>query len=150
MDEEVAADLQKVRAHRGELGDAMRALDDALGLPAGLGTLWRRRVRAALTELAHDLRDHVALTESEGGLHADVRGRAPRLVSKLQALQADHVYFLDEVDRLLAARDDGAAAVDANAYREAVGALLQRLIRHRQRGSDLVYEAYVVDIGGSE
>ncbi|MEI2778528.1 MAG: hypothetical protein V9G19_21685 [Tetrasphaera sp.] len=150
MDEDFAAYLHKVRAHRGELGDAMRALDDALGLPAGLGTLWRRRVRAALTELAHDLRVHVELTESEGGLHADVRSRSPRLISKLEALQADHVYFLDEVDRLLAARDDGAAAVDTNAHREAVGALLRRLVRHRQRGSDLVYEAYVVDIGGSD
>jgi hypothetical protein len=27
-------------------------------------------------------------------------------------------------------------------------ALLGRLLRHRQRGSDLVYEAYQIDIGG--
>jgi hypothetical protein len=27
-------------------------------------------------------------------------------------------------------------------------ALLGRLVRHRQRGSDLVFEAYEVDIGG--
>jgi hypothetical protein len=32
--------------------------------------------------------------------------------------------------------------------REAATALLGRLVRHRQRGSDLVFEAYEFDIGG--
>ena len=41
--------------------------------------MWRRRVRAALTELAHDLRDHVALTEADGALYSDISATAPRL-----------------------------------------------------------------------
>jgi hypothetical protein len=32
--------------------------------------------------------------------------------------------------------------------REAATTALGRLVRHRQRGSDLVYEAYQVEIGG--
>lgn len=148
MDEEFAAYLDKVRAARSELGEAMRALDDALGLPKGLGTLWERRVQAALTELSHDLRDHIRLTEDQ--LHRDIRVHAPRLAAKVDAQQADHVYFLREINRLLDDRTDVEAEVDADARREAVGVLLQRLVRHRQRGSDLVYEAYVVDLGGSE
>ena len=28
--------------------------------------------------------------------------------------------------------------------------LLGRLVRHRQRGSDLLYEAWAVDIGGGD
>ena len=36
-----------------------------------------------------------------------------------------------------------------DAHREACIRLLGRLVRHRQRTSDLIYEAYAVDIGGS-
>jgi hypothetical protein len=35
-----------------------------------------------------------------------------------------------------------------DAVRDLGMALLASLVRHRQRGSDLVYEAYAVDIGG--
>ena len=126
MDSEITAYLEEVRAHRGELGEAMRALDDALAMPLGLGQLWRRRVRAALTELAHDLDDHVSLTEAPGGLYADLRTRSPRLASGVEAQLADHIHFVTEVGRL------------------------NLLARHRQRGSDLIYEAYAVDIGGSD
>ena len=89
MDPEFAAYLERVRSHRAELGESMAALDAALALPVGLGPLWRRRVRAALTELAHDLRDHRAVTEEPGGLYADAVSRAPRLpsVSKRIALR---------------------------------------------------------------
>lgn len=147
MDEAYAAYLERVRAHRGEMGEAMRALDEALALPAGLGSLWRRRVRAALTELAHDLRTHVDLTEAPGGLYADLRTTAPRLSLRVDSQLADHGHYLAEVDRLLAERDDGVE--DVEAHRESLNLLLAHLARHRQRGSDLVYEAYVIDIGGS-
>lgn len=149
MDKELADHLERVRAARGEFTESIRALEDALAQPAGLGDMWRRRARAALTELAHDLRDHVALTEADGGLYADLRASAPRLAPTVQAQLTDHKYLLDEVDRLLAERDSGEASVDANAHRQAVGDMLARLTRHRQRGSDLIYEAYEVDIGGS-
>ncbi|CCI54037.1 hypothetical protein [Nostocoides jenkinsii] len=150
MDSEITAYLEEVRAHRGELGEAMRALDDALAMPLGLGQLWRRRVRAALTELAHDLEDHVSLTEAPGGLYADLRTRSPRLASGVEAQLADHVHFVTEVGRLLDARDEGTAGEDVAGHREAINQLLALLARHRQRGSDLIYEAYAVDIGGSD
>ncbi len=150
MDGTFAAYLDRVRAHRSELGDSMAALDAAIALPMGLGPLWRRRVRAALTELSHDLRDHVALTEDEQGLYADIRATSPRLSHGVDMQVRDHRWFLTEVDRLLAERDEGLADDEALAsHREAATTLLGRLARHRQRGSDLVYEAYAVDIGGS-
>jgi len=36
-----------------------------------------------------------------------------------------------------------------DAQRDRLLALLGSLVRHRQRGADLVYEAYAVDIGGT-
>ncbi len=150
MDETFAAYLEQVRAHRSELGESMSALDAATALPVGLGPLWRRRVRAALTELAHDLRDHVDLTEAEGGLYADIRASSPRLSRGVDRQLEDHRWFLEEVERLLTERDDGLADEAAlAAHREAATSLVGRLVRHRQRGSDLIYEAYAVDIGGS-
>ncbi len=150
MDEVIASHLEQVRAHRAELGDSMAALDAALALPVGLGPVWRRRVRAALTELAHDLRDHVALTEAPGGLYDDLRAHAPRLSREVDGRMTEHVELLEEVDRLLGERDDGLEGADAvAAHREAATALIGRLVRHRQRGSDLVFEAYEVDLGGS-
>ena len=137
-------------AHRAELGESMAALDAALALPVGLGATWRRRVRAALTELAHDVRDHVALTEAEGGLYADIGATAPRLTHGVEVQRAEHRAVLAEVERLLDERDEGMPGGDAvAAHRESATRLLEVLVRHRQRGSDLIYEAYAVDIGGS-
>lgn len=150
MDPEFAAYLDRVRAHRAELGESLAALDAALALPLGLGSLWRRRVRAALTELEHDLRDHRAITEEPGGLYQDAVARAPRLASVAKVQMGEHLDFLEVVQRLLGERDDGLRSPDAvAAHREAATALVGRIVRHRQRGADLIYEAYEVDIGGS-
>jgi len=148
MDEDFRAHLEQVRAHRGELGESMRALDDALSLPLGLA-VWGRRVRAALTELASDVQDHVALTESAGGLYPSLSATAPRLASGIEAQLEDHRHFVVEVERLLQARDDGISRADLAQHRDEITALVHRLVKHRQRGSDLIYEAYEVDIGGS-
>ncbi|MCA0336338.1 MAG: hypothetical protein LCH66_05635 [Actinobacteria bacterium] len=148
MDQTFTQHLAQVRAQRAELGESMRALEDALALPLGLA-VWGRRVRAALTEVAHDVGEHVELTECEGGLYADLAAAAPRLASGIEAQLADHAWLVAEVERLLQARDDGISRADLGAHRDEVTALLQRLVKHRQRGSDLIYEAYEVDIGGS-
>jgi len=149
VDPTYAAYLERVRAQRAELGESMAALDAALDLPVGLGTTWRGRVRAALTELAHDLRDHVELTEAPGGLYDDILAKAPRLSRKVDEQKAEHAALLVEVERLLQERDDGMPDAEAvAAHREAATKMVGMLIRHRQRGSDLTYQAYQVDIGG--
>lgn len=149
MDETYATYLERVRAQRAELGEAMAALEAALDLPAGLGPSWRGRVRAALTELAHDLRDHVELTESADGFYDDILTKAPRLSRAVAQQKAEHAALLAEVERLLTERDEGMPGTEAVAsHREAANHLLGQLVRHRQRGSDLTYEAYAVDLGG--
>jgi hypothetical protein len=149
VDETYAAYLERVRAQRAELGESMVALQTALDLPAGLGATWRGRVRAALMELAHDLRDHVELTESAGGFYDDILTKAPRLSRAVDDQKAEHAALLAEVERLLAERDGGMPTSDAvGAHREAATRLLGMLVRHRQKGSDLTYQAYEVDLGG--
>ena len=149
MDAEFTAYLDRVRAHRAELGESMAALDAALLAPVGLGgAKWRDRVEAAVWDVRQDFADHIELTEAEGGLYADIKETAPRLSAKVQQL-------LDEHDELAAMADDVVEkvratdpAADLTELREQVTRLVGRIARHRQRGSDLVYEAYVVDLGG--
>ena len=53
------------------------------------------------------------------------------------------------VEGLVGERGAGLESADAvAARREAATELVGRIVRHRQRGADLIYEAYEVDIGG--
>ena len=84
-------------------------------------------------------------------LYADIGVTSPRLTHAVEQQKQDHHWFLEEVERLLTERDEGLTDESAlAAHREAATSLVGRLVRHRQRGSDLIYEAYAVDIGGSD
>lgn len=151
MEAPFAEYVERVRAQRAELRDSMAALEGALADREADRTQARRRIRAALTELAADLREHVELTESAEGLYAGLRSTAPRLGARVDAQLAEHEGLLAEVDRLLGERDVGLEDDAAVAgHRAAVAGLLERVSRHRRRGNDLLHEAWDVDLGGSE
>lgn len=147
--------LQAARAHRSELRGSMAALEQALAAAApGRAEAWAQRVHVALVELSADLRVHVELMEGPEGLHREVLVTAPRLTGAVQRLAAEHVEVTQLVEDLLAlAADgpdgaDGADVADVARVRERGVTLLGRLVRHRQAGADLVFEAYQSDIGG--
>ena len=66
----------------------------------------------------------------------------------MSGLTREHEVVKDQIDALISAAGapDGAGNVDE--VRERGTALVARLLRHRQRGSDLIFEAYEADIGG--
>jgi hypothetical protein len=149
MDDDFAAYIERVRAHRGELRDSVAAVDEALASPIARGGAWRERVRAALAELAHDFRDHIDLTERHGGIYDGVRRGAPRLIAAVDRLTGEHARYAEDIDGYLAVLEHGGTIADLPAFREEVTTLMGKLVRHRQMGADLVYEAYEVDLGGS-
>lgn len=149
VDATFQAYLRQLRAHRAELRDSLTALDEALAAPVGRPEAWAQRVHAALVELSHDFEQHVALTEAEGGLYADVRRTAPRLAGQVRRLTDEHVRFAGHIAGLLARMEDPQAVEDPIALREEVTTLIGQLVRHRQSGADLVFEAYELDLGGS-
>ena len=141
--------LEELRRHRAELRESMGALEDALAAPATSDiSRWTQRVEAALAEVSGDFRAHVDITEGPKGLHVELIEASPRLAGAVADLTRDHLLIRGRIDDALArvAGPDTTAAVDD--VRAAATALLGRLVRHRQRGSDLVYEAYEFDIGG--
>jgi hypothetical protein len=139
--------LEELRRHRAELRESMSALEDALASPAvSDGSRWTQRVEAALAEVAGDFRAHVDITEGPSGLHVELLEASPRLAGAVADLTRDHLLIGGRIDDLLTrvAGPDGTA----DDVRTAATALLGRLVRHRQRGADLVFEAYEFDIGG--
>jgi len=108
---------------------------------------------AAMTEALGRLRDafehHVAVTESDNGLFAEVVETAPRLAHRADQLRRDHEAIRQAVAGALSAvkgvRDEGIEQA-----REEVVGLLGRVVRHRSRGAELVYEAWSVDIEAAD
>lgn len=138
--------LETLRRRRAELRESLNTLEQALASPAqGDPQRWCERVHVALIELTADFREHLDVTESEGGLHDELRRTAPWLSGRVDRLAAEHAPIRASLDGLLAACELGP---DADEIREAATQLLGLLVRHRQRGADLVYDACEVDIGG--
>ena len=145
-----AEHIERVRAHRAELRESVAAVDLALESPIARGGAWRERVRAALAELAHDFDDHIDLTESPGGIYDRAKRSAPRLGGAIRRLLHEHREYREQIHGYLAILEHGGQLADLPAFREELTALVGCLVRHRQAGGDLVYEAYSVDLGGSD
>ena len=140
--------LEALRRQRAELRDSMSALELALAGPASSDPKrWTERVQVALVEMSADFREHIDVTEGPAGLYVDVLAAAPRLAGAVSHLTREHTQISELVGDLLVRvrTPDGA---DTAKVREVGTTLLGVLVRHRQRGSDLVYEAYELDIGG--
>jgi hypothetical protein len=141
--------LAELRRRRAELLQSMGALEHALAAPApGLQASWAEHVRVALVELSADFGAHVAVTERPDGLYREVLETAPRLSGAVARLTREHALISDLVDNLMACVSEPGITMDVDTVRDRGTGLIGRLVRHRQRGSDLIYEAYTADIGG--
>lgn len=141
--------LEELRQHRAELRESMSALEGALAAPATTDlTRWAQRVHVALVELSGDFRVHIGITEGPEGLYRDLLETSPRLSEAVAGLTREHAQITAQVDKLLARLAAPDVIDEVDRVRAKGTALLGRLVRHRQRGSDLVFEAYEFDIGG--
>ena len=166
--ESEAKHLVEIRRRRAELLESITALELALAAP-GRQERWAERVSAALSELSSEFNDHIELMEGSNGLNVRLIRRAPRLAHAVEALTKEHATLaglIEDLTTLVAqaqgslergeSTERGAAMPDYpmpggwDEVRERGTELLGALVRHRQRGADLVYEAYAVDIGGQD
>ena len=144
--ETVGPEIAAVRSRRADLHGILVDLEQAASAAApGREDAWAAQVRAALDRLGPAFGEHISATEGPDGLFDQVRRRSPRLDGHCRRLAAEHGTITTELTAVAAALDNGPEAA-----RAALLDLLNLFVRHRQGGSDLVYEAYGVDIGGSE
>ena len=154
-----AQHIAEVRSHRAELLESINALEQALAAPVPSGQIrWVQGVSDALLELSGDFHEHVEITEGPNGLHERINRSSPRLAHQVTWLAQDHTALTELISELLTvvgqaagkfARGDSMVTT-LNEVRDRGTTLIAALVRHRQRGSDLVYEGYSVDIGGQD
>jgi hypothetical protein len=144
-------ELDAVRIRRAELREALGRLERALAAPAkGRAVIWGEGVHASAVRMSDDFGSHVEVTEGPGGLHQSILAGDLRLANAVQSLTAEHAQMAEEIAALVAGSAAPVTADDVEELREKGTKLLGDLIRHRQRGADLIYEAYETDIGGGD
>lgn len=146
--------LRTARAQRADLRNAMIDLERSLARPApGRVGDWTDDVHEALVGLAATFERHIAVTEGSDGFLAEIGDHSPRLINAINRVCEEHdrirqelSSILSHVRRLPAHSNDE----DVETLRDHVMVLVTDLVRHRQHGADLVWEAHAVDIGGWE
>ena len=148
-----------IRRRREALLQAVVGLEDALAGPIGDHERWRLRVAMAVDHAVARISEHVTQTEGPGNILDEILAIAPRLERRVEQMKLDHENLEKAADRLalavadLATSDDDLTAADAEdnaiAVRNHAVDVMGQIARHRQRGADLIYEAYQVDLGNS-
>jgi hypothetical protein len=150
---EQGSELNEVRMRRAGLKAALSGLELALAAPAPNRHEWVSGVRDGLDCVHEVWTRHVVETEAPGAFLDELVSESPRLATPARRLRREHVDILESIvrseERLTAPPSDEIAYdAWADEIRAELTTLLVALARHRQRGADLVYEAYDVDLGG--
>ena len=142
--------VEDARRRRKLLRHCMEELETAIAAPApGRETAWAQEVASSLGTLTSAFERHVAETESPDGFLQQLTTEAPRLDPAVSRLRRDHARIKLLIQTLRTGAREAAAGGHPSPtdLRTAALELLGQLARHRQRGADLIYEAYLVDIG---
>lgn len=143
-------DLGEVRERREALYEAAAMLEGALAAPASTAR-WRDDLGDALSTLCSTLAEHVSGSEAPDGVLSTVRQDCPRLSNQIDRMIAEHATLTAAAEQLIDRLEHAPAErsqIETDALRDEALDLLGVIARHRQRGSDLIYEAYNVDVGG--
>jgi hypothetical protein len=153
-DRERTPTLQEAARRRKTLQEALVALEFATSSPAaGRIPDWTRHVVKEVTAIRDAWDQHVDHTEKPGGLYEEIVGISPRLSGTVDRLRAEHPDITAAVGETLARLEQveiGGLPWPLDDARDDLQRFIGRVIRHRQKGADLVWEAYNLDIGGPE
>ncbi len=143
--------LARAVKRRGRLCSMMTGLEKAVAGPSSREG-WLADVDVALAELRKALEEHIEVVEGTNGLFEEIMATAPRLASEMEGLRDEHRQVMTSLTRttevLLFTKGDPTKGPER--LRRSATSLLGRLTRHRQRGSDLVFDAYNVDIAAAD
>lgn len=153
-DKELTSALGEARQRRRTLHDSIVQLEMAISSPAaGRVEAWSGQVTKDMVGVRDAFDQHVIVTEKPGGLYEEIMERAPRLAGTVKRLQDEHPAIEALIAKLLGPLEAGEVNSDSwplDKARDDLQRLIGAVVRHRQKGADLVWEAYNVDIGGTE
>jgi hypothetical protein len=152
--EPVTSALGEARRRRRTLHDALVQLEMAISSPAaGRVPDWSRQVAKDLVGVRDAFEQHIEVTEKPEGLYDEIMERAPRLAHTVDRLREEHPSIRTSIANAVGRVEHdevGSEAWPVDEARDDLQRLIGGVVRHRQRGADLVWEAYNVDIGGPE
>jgi len=153
-DPQVTAALDAARMRRKTLHDTLVHLEESISSPAaGRIPAWTASVLKEIIEVREAFDQHVVVTERPDGLYDEILERAPRLDGNLRRLREEHPVIAASVVSMIQRLEQTEIGGDdwpLDQARDDLQRFIGQVIKHRQRGADLVWEAYNVDIGGLE
>jgi len=152
--DELTPALHAARQRRKTLHDTLVHLEEAISSPAaGRIPDWTAAVLKEVVEVREAFEQHITVTERPDGLYDEILERAPRLAGNVRRLREEHPEIRESVGGMVARLEQteiGRVAWPLDDARDDLQRFIGAVIRHRQKGADLVWEAYNVDIGGLE
>jgi hypothetical protein len=146
--------LSEAKARRATLHDAIVHLEMVISSPAaGRIPEWTALVVKEMMSVQDAFDQHILVTEKPDGLYEEITARAPRLDGTIKRLKDEHPEIAEKLTETLRRLDEvpiGGEEWPLDKARDDLQRFIGTIIRHRQRGADLVWEAYNVDIGGTE
>jgi hypothetical protein len=146
--------LREAARRRQTLHEALVALEFAISSPASKRIPeWTRQVTKEAVAVRDAWEQHIDVTEKPGGLYEEIVGLSPRLAGTVDRLRTEHPEITEAVTQMVARLEHveiGGLEWPLDDARDDLQRFIGKVIRHRQRGADLVWEAYNVDIGGPE
>ena len=139
--------FERSREKRRGVRQASADLEEALARPAPQDAQdWSTSAADCLALLATAFELHAQQSESPEGLLAEIVEVSPRCAPAVEQIKRDHRDILADLRDLEVRARRSADISHITGVREQALGLLQAIARHRQRGADLIYEAYSVDI----
>jgi hypothetical protein len=143
--------FERSRQHRRGVRQACIELEESLARPAGRDPeKWLADVAARCRELTEAFHRHAEQSEGPGGLLPEIVEVAPRLAHAVDRVKGEHEALLAEMAGLETTIGEKDTVDQISKVRDAVLRLLRDVAAHRQRGADLIYEAYSVDVEGGD
>ncbi|HET9250055.1 MAG TPA: hypothetical protein VFP13_08995 [Actinomycetota bacterium] len=152
-DDDLSPTLAETARRRADLHGALVDVEEAISRPAvGREPDWTKGVLLRLEALEHAIDEHIEITERTEGLYDEISVKAPHLATKIDRLREEHPLLRERTQTLITRLRTTAVGTTwpLDEARDDLQRLLGQIVRHRQLGSDLVWEAYNLDIGGLE
>jgi hypothetical protein len=132
---------------------ALHDVEHSAGTGAsGRELVWRGDLRGTLAALATALEEQLGNALASEGLYSDIERDVPRLSRRVERLRRSYGELLERLTALErhVERISGSGRADTADIRAKVAAFTTELRRVRSEEADLLYEAYLVDIGGGD